>query len=541
MSRHKINRRTFLGGGMAAAGLLGSGIFTEAIAGGEPLAETTSGKIRGIAKDRVFAFRGVPYGASTAGEGRFLPPKKPAAWAGVKDCFELGHRAPQPMPGIEPPEVIATDRMEAQGEDCLVLNLWTPAIGSGKRPVMVWLHGGGFASGSAGFAIYDGANLARKRDVVVVGVNHRLNAFGYLYLADLGGPKYAQASNVGMLDIVAALEWVRDNISRFGGDPNNVTIFGQSGGGAKVATLMAMPAAKGLFHRAIMQSGGSLRANTRENATKAAAAMLAALGLKPNQVDELQKLPMDKLVAAARGPAAFGLAPVVDGKTLPVNPFDPTAPAISANVPILTGTTETEMTFFFGGSMMPQPLDDMDNAALHERMKQFLRSSDADADKVIAVYKKVFPKISNIDVYLKATADVGIRELILTQADRKVAQGKAPAYVYYFTWRSPVREGKLKSYHTLEIPFVFENVDEAKSMTGSGQDRYALQDKISEAWVNFARTGNPSGRGVGTWPAYNTTDRPTMILDNQCKVVNDPNKEERPVLASIKRAPGGPF
>jgi len=406
---------------------------------------------------------------------------------------------------------------------------------------MVWLHGGGCVGGSASFSIYDGANLARKQDVVVVGVNHRLNAFGYLYLAEIGGAKYAQSSNVGQMDIVAALEWVRDNISKFGGDPGKVTIFGQSGGGGKVSTLLAMPSAKGLFHRAIVQSGAALRATPTDVATKNATAFLAALGLKANQVDDLQKMPMDKVIAALRGPAGAAFGPVVDGKTLPTHPFDPAAPDASATVPMLLGSTETEMAFFAGGPLFPYSLDSLDDAGLKQNLKKFLRADDADTAKVIGVYKRVHKNISDIDVFMTATADVGVRAAVLTEADRKVAQAKAPAYVYYFDWRSPVREGKMKSYHTLEIPFAFANVDLAKTMTGTGEDRYALQDKMSEAWANFARTGNPSGNGVGTWPAYSATARPTMVLGKQCRVVNDPHKEERQVIASIKRAPGGPF
>ena len=340
-----------------------------------------------------------------------------------------------------------------------MLNVWSQGLGTGKRPVMVWLHGGGFVGGSASYSIYDGANLARKQDVVVVGVNHRLNAFGYLYLAEIGGAKYAQSSNVGQMDIVAALQWVRDNIAKFGGDPGNVTIFGQSGGGAKVSTLLAMPSAKGLFHRAIVQSGAALRGTPPDVATKNATAFLAALGLKPNQVDDLQNMPMDKVIAALRGPAGAAFGPVVDGKTLPTHPFDPTAPDASATVPMLIGSTETEMAFFAGGPLFPYALDPLDDAGLKQNLKKFLRADDADTAKVIDVYKKVHKNISDIDVFMKATADVGVRTMVLTEADRKVAQAKAPAYVYYFSWRSPVREGKMKSYHTLEIPFAFANVD----------------------------------------------------------------------------------
>ncbi|MGB6942547.1 MAG: carboxylesterase family protein, partial [Bryobacteraceae bacterium] len=418
-------------------------------------------------------------------------------------------------------------------EDCLVLNVWTPSATPGhKRPVMVWLHGGGFTSGSGGFKIYDGVKLAGNHDVVVVTVNHRLNAFGYLYLADLGGAKYANASNAGMLDIVAALQWVHDNISSFGGDPGNVTIFGQSGGGAKVSTLLAMPSAQGLFHRAVIESGASIRGIPRDAANKSTEAFLAKVGLKPNQIDELQRLPVDRLLQAMAGggPASVpGLrfGPVVDGKTLPANPFDPTAPEISANVPLLIGTTQTEVTFFAG-----QQLDPIDEAAMRQRVKQTFRTSDAEVDKIIAVYQKVNPGISNIDVALESASDTFTWTNAITAAERKAALGKASTYMYYFKWRSPVRDGKLKAMHCMEIPFVFDNPDAGKPMTGSGEDRYALAAKISGAWVAFARSGNPSQKGLA-WPAYTTAKRATMILDDKCEVVDDPRREVRLALASL--------
>jgi para-nitrobenzyl esterase len=532
-----MNRRSFIGRGAAAAGLLTGGAFHILGAGKNegatagPVVETAYGKIRGTQQNKVLAFRGVPYGASTAGEMRFMPAAKPKPWTGVIDTVELGHRSPQSLPGIEPPEVAATDRKEPMGEDCLVLNVWTQSTRPGKRPVMVWLHGGGYSSGSAGFTIYDGANLARYHDVVVVGVNHRLNVFGYLYLAGMGGAKYAESSNVGQMDIVAALEWVRDNIAKFGGDPNNVTIFGQSGGGGKVSNLLAMPPAKGLFHRAIIQSGANLRSTPVEDANKSTEMYLAKLGLKADQIDALQKMPMQQLIDAMRGVRGLRLAPVVDGKTLDRHPFDPDAPAISANVPILLGTVETEDTFFRG-----TPLDDMNDAELHDHAKRVLRTDDADADRIIAVYKKVHAKSPNIDIYLKLAADSTRRTNAITLADRKMAAGKAPAYLYYFDWRSPVREGKLKSYHTLEIPFAFHNLDKASTMTGDGPERLPLEDKISTAWTTFARTGNPSTKALRTWPAYNPQARPTMILNTASKVVNDPNKEERLALATVKRS-----
>lgn len=526
-----MNRRIFLQSTpLAAMGVTLAKTWAAPTSAGSsgPIVETTAGKVRGVIENKVAAFRGVPYGASTAGSRRFLPPAKPEAWTGVKDTIELGHRSPQGPSGLIP-EVAAVDAKEPDGEDCLVLNVWTPSASSSaslghKRPVMVWLHGGGFTSGSGGFKIYDGVNLAGRHDVVVVTVNHRLNAFGYLYLADLGGAKYADASNVGNLDIIAALEWVRDNISHFGGDPGNVTIFGQSGGGAKVSTLLAMPAAQGLFHRAVIESGAALRGIPREAANKNTEAFLAKLGLKPNQADELENMPLDRLIQALSG-GRFGA--VVDGKTLPANPFDPAAPAISANVPLLIGTTQTEVTFFAG-----QQLDPIDDAALHGRVKQGIRASDADTDKVIGVYKKLDPAISNIDLYLESASDSMMWVNALAAAERKAALGKAPVYMYYFKWRSPVRDGKLKAMHCMEIPFVFDNPDAGKPMTGSGEDRYALASKISGAWAAFAHTGNPSQKGLA-WPAYESSKRATMILDDKCELVDDPRREVRLALTSL--------
>jgi len=531
-SKQKIDRRSFLGrGGAAASVLMGA---TKALtaarneSGEGPVVETGSGKIRGVVIDKVYAFKGVPYGASTAGAGRFMPPVKPQPWTEIKDTTQIGHRSPQQHGILEPlPEVGAADRQNPMGEDCLVVNVWSNGLkGSRKRPVMVWLHGGGFASGSGDYSIYDGANMARKRDVVVVTVNHRLNVFGYLYLADVGGAKYADASNAGHRDIVLALEWVRDNIANFGGDPANVTIFGQSGGGGKVATLMAMPAAKGLFHRAICQSGASIKGMSRENATKTAQGLLTKLNLKPDQLDQLQNMPFDQLTEAIKG--VGGLAPVVDGKTLPHDPFDPGAPEESATVPLLIGTVEEEINFFAG-----TPLDPIDDASLHTRVKQTTRTDDATADRLIAVYKKGRPNKSNVEIYQIIASDATFSGSVHTEADRKVAQGKAPVYKYYFTWQSTAREGKLRSFHTLEIPFVFENVDEGKSMTGSGQDRYALSDKMSAAWTAFARTGNPNVKGLPHWPAFTADQRATMIFNDESKLVNDPYKEERLAIAAL--------
>lgn len=536
-----MDRRSFLSyGAMATASFFARGAFQQARAqylgcsSPSAVVRTTAGRVRGITRDKVSAFVGIPYGASTAGARRFMPPSKPDSWTGVREAVEFGPRSPQ-GPSNLIPEVAATDRREPASEDCLRLNVWTPGLGAGHRPVMVWLHGGGYSQGSGAFIVYDGANLACRHDVVVVTVNHRLNVFGYLYLAELGGEKYANSSNVGMLDIVAALEWVRDNIATFGGDPSNVTIFGQSGGGGKVSTLMAMPSAKGLFHRAVVESASAIRGVPKDEATKWAESYLSTLGVKSNQIDEIQNIPVEQLVTAmgdggAVGGASIRLAPVVDGHSLPRNPFDPDAPEISATIPLLIGSVETEVTFLRG-----TPLDPMDDDALHAHVKQVLRGADdRSVDRLIDVYRKGRPIISNTDLYLILASDATFRAGVLTEAERKADQGTASVYMYYFTWKSPVRDGKLRTFHTLEIPFVFDNVDLATAMSGSAQERYALEDKISSAWVAFARTGNPSHKGLPNWPTFNTKQRATMILNNECEVVDDPNGEERQTLRAIQ-------
>ena len=527
MTHDKMNRRTFIGTG-AAALIIGSKSAWAAETKPGLTVETTSGKIRGLVVEKVNAFKGIRYGAPTSGANRFMPPVKPASWTGVKDAFEFGEEAPQ-GPHTEIAEVATTIPKLTVGEDCLVLNVWTNST-SGRRPVMVWLHGGGFTSGNGCYTMYEGANLARKHDVVVVTINHRLNAFGYMYLAGIGGEKYAQSSNIGQMDIVAALNWVKDNIAKFGGDPGNVTIFGQSGGAGKVSTLMAMPAAKGLFHRAIIQSGANLRGTAKDAATKTAESFMMKVGAKT--VDDLQKMPMAQLIAVASagpGPGALQFNPVLDGKTLIDGPFDPTAPSLSGDIPILIGTTEYEITFF--PNTKYDPLDD---AALKNAVKQTLRTDEANAEKVAAAYKKGRPGLANLDYNLIISSD-DFRARVVTQAERKAAQ-KAPVYMYYFTWQSPVTGGKLKSFHTLDIPFAMANVDEAKGMTGTGEDRYTLQDRMSTAWTTFARTGNPNHKGLPTWPAFDNVKRSTMILDKECKVVNDPHGEERQFLASLRRS-----
>jgi para-nitrobenzyl esterase len=468
----------------------------------------------------VSVFKGIPYGTAN----RFEAPRKAESWTGVRNTANFGPAAPQPAFTAPPPALaeIITDP-GPMGEDCLVLNIWTPATDSAKRPVMVWLHGGGFSYGSGASPAYAGTELAAKRDVVVVTVNHRLNLFGYLYLAQLGGGRYADSGNAGMLDIVLALEWVRDNIAVFGGDPDNVTIFGESGGGWKVSTLMAMPAAQGLFHKAIVQSGPFLRAMTPDRATQVAVAVLSRLGLQPNQAGELENLPMGRLLegvyAIPGGPLA--ITPVVDGRSVPTHPFHPVAPAISAGVPLLIGSTATETT------LLEPPPDHLDDSALLAKTKERMGLDDAAAERLLAVYKKTHG--DNVEAWLALASDNFMRINSIRQAEAKAAQNAAPAYMYLFTWRTPAFDGKLRSPHALEIPFVFDHPDVWPSFT-AGEQRYALADKMSAAWTEFARTGKPSHPELPDWPTYTTDRRATMIFDNECRVADDPYGEDRAAL-----------
>lgn len=553
-----INRRSFLGlgiglgtGAVAAAGLKGASAWAVAdaesnIIGSSPVVDTTAGKVRGLRTYHVNSYKGIPYGASTAGAGRFLPPAKPAAWTGVREAYELGLRSPQLQAHIVC-EMGVMDRTEPMGEECLCLNVWSrEPMSGGKRPVMVWLHGGGYSGGSDGFLQYDGSNLAAKHDVVVVGVNHRLNIFGFLYLADLGDERFAQASNVGMLDIVAALEWVRDNIANFGGDPSNVTIFGQSGGGGKVSTLLGMPAAKGLFHRAIAMSGSAVTGVPREKATEAAEAILAKVNLDKNRIADLQKLSMYQLLQLTAGQPGgggpgggglgFQLAPVVDGRTIPANNFEPVATQISADVPLMIGSTETEITW--NTNQFYDPLDD---AELHSQLKRALRTSDDGAvDRVIAVYRKNRPQASNLDLFLIAGSDGSqFRIGTDTEAIRKAQLGRAAVYRYYFQWYSPVRGGMLRAMHTMDIPFVYDNVDIAVTEVGTGPERQALADRMSRAWVAFARSGDPNHPGLPHWPAFNDREKATMVFNDVCTMVNDPYGEEKAAIAAAMKTEHG--
>ena len=498
------------------------------------LAEISSGKLRGVVKDGVHTFKGIPYGAPTGGAARFKPASKVAPWSGVRDALEFGPRAPQNDNSFGLiPELMALFNAEPipMSEDCLVLNVWTPALDGRKRPVMFWCHGGAFISGSGASGWYDGTNLARKGDVVVVTLNHRLGSLGYMHLDDLGGDAYASSGNVGMLDIVEALKWVRDNIASLGGDAGNVTIFGESGGGAKVSVLMAMPAAHGLFHKAIMQSGVAVTVMDRSNATETASMVLHELGLDAKQIDKLHSVPAENLIKAQTAVQAkvgmglgalanrrrLGFNPVFDGKILPSHPFEPTAPKISANVPLMIGTNKDEILLF-----APQ-LADLDEAGMQSRMKAFLGDG---GERTIEAYRRARPNASGGEIASAIASDGFLRIASIKLAERQAAQHAAPVFMYLFTWETPVLGGKLKSPHALEIPFVFDNVATDR-LSGDSETKYALAEKMSDTWLKFAHTGDPNNASIPKWPAYSPEHRATMIFDNQCRVENDPMGAER--------------
>jgi para-nitrobenzyl esterase len=544
----RLDRRRFLmQSAFAGAALIApAGRLAWATGPSPPVVDTSSGKIRGAAVDGILAFKGIPYGASTAGANRFMPPQKPVPWGGVREALDWAGHAPQAFAGQRRPEVTALSGVPdkvAVSEDCLTLNLWTPGLDAGKRPVMVWFHGGAFSYGSANTPRTAGANLAHRGNVVVVTVNHRLNIFGFLDLAQLGGKEFAHSGNAGMLDLVAALEWVRENVANFGGDPGNMTIFGQSGGGGKVSALLAMPAAKGLFQRAIVMSGAGIRMAEHERATKLADVVLAELGLKSTQLDQLQALPLERLLAAIEpaqkklAPPAFrlldryGFGPVVDGRDLPHHPFDPTATDVSDEVPVMVGGTKDENAIFLA------PDDLVWNRTLTEdQLKTRVAEVAAgDTDAVLALYRRMHPGMNPAELLVEITTDAKfwVRSVLL--AERKAAKAKAPVYMYSFNWQTPVLDGKLMAPHALDVPFVFDTLD-AVGITGHSPAAGAIAATESTTWAGFARAGIPDNKLIPHWPAYTAADRATMTIDTEWRVENDPQHEARLLWTRIASA-----
>jgi para-nitrobenzyl esterase len=555
-----MKRRTFLqatGGSLALQclwGRVGPALAAQAAQPGQTV-ETTSGKVRGLAGRGVSSFKGLRYGASTAGANRFQPPARPAPWTGVSDAFDYGPRAWQPFRPMIPEIGDALTGSGPMDEDCLRLNVWTPAPGRGQRPVMVWFHGGGQRTGSGNSIFYDGAELARKHEVVVVTVTHRLNALGYLWLAGLpaSGERFARTANLPLLDLTAALQWVRDNIAQFGGNPGNVTIFGQSGGGGKTAMLSAFPAAKGLFHRAIIMSTLADTAITGLDPARALDAtelLFRRLGVTAATADRLLAMPPQQIIDALTGGSVAGgqagqtgpandislrYVPVVDGKTLPAHPFEPGASPISADIPMMLGSNECE-GIPYGNPDDPYWTSEPTTAVeLRERVKRIVPLDDSEADRLIALYKAGRPTDNFGDLAAVMAGDSSaLRLSAFTIAERKFAQGRAPAYLYYFNWRSPVRNGKLRTMHCMELPFVFDHPDAISFMTGTGADRAALATAMSSAWVAFARTGNPNHAGIPTWSPFNPTMWGTMVFGSKTAFANDPHGEERRAMQAAR-------
>ncbi|HVG54684.1 MAG TPA: carboxylesterase family protein [Vicinamibacterales bacterium] len=527
------SRRTFVKhAAVLLAGAQASRWVSLAAAGQTPgaVVETAAGRVRGAAEAGVNIFKGIPYGGTTAGRNRFMPPTKPTPWTGTLVALDYGPSAPQGSGDVAP-------QSPSQSEDCLVLNVFTPALGGGRnRPVMVWLHGGGFSTGSGSQPILDGTSLAHTHDVVVVTINHRLNVLGSTYLGEAAGPDFALSGCVGMLDIVAALEWVRDNIGRFGGDPNLVTIFGQSGGGRKVATLMAMPAAKGLFHRAIIESGAMLRLTTEADAIHATDLLLIELGLMADQARELQTVPIERLLAAAsevsskitlREPGMTANTPMIDGKALPGHPWDPAAPALSADIPLLIGYARTEETLY--DRPTPETLA-LDENGLRKRAAARV---GGDPDRVIDAFRKAHPKATPWDLWILIATDHPRGTYARELAKRKALQARAPAFFYRFDWETPEGGGHMRSPHTIEIPFVFNNIRIAGPLISKMAQAHALAEKVSAAWVAFARTGNPNIPKLPKWPAYSAASRDTMLFNNESRVEQDPDKGPRLVMEEV--------
>ncbi|HTO54070.1 MAG TPA: carboxylesterase/lipase family protein [Myxococcota bacterium] len=504
----------------------------------EPIVETSAGKLRGTSQRGIHRFAGVPYGEPTGGERRFRPPQARAPWAGVRDALDFGPICPQLGSLVDPAQsdarTVGSVRYLPQSEDCLVLNVWTPGLSDGRRrPVMVWLHGRGFSAGAGSESMYDGANLARRGDVVVITVNHRLNAFGYLHLADLLGEDFSGSGVAGLLDVVVALEWVRDNAAAFGGDPGNVTLFGESGGGVKVSTMLALPAAKGLFQRAIVQSGPGLRGVERATAQAFTERLLAALEIPAADARKLQQLaPQQILDAVARMPAGargsgpfllganamFQLSPVVDGSHFPVHPFHPTAAPSGAQVPLLVGTNFDEAALFVAADPKRRRLSEDE---LRKRLVPMLGDK---LERVLGTYQRTRPEATPWDLYI-AIATEPTRIMSIRLAERKSEVGAAPAYMYLFSWASDFMGGLFKSAHALEIPFVFDNA-ESVPLTGSRADRAQLAELMTATWLAFARTGDPNHAAIPHWRPYTKERRDTMILDVPCRAEQAPRQEE---------------
>ena len=520
-TRLSPSRRGLLTGAAAGcAGLLlpAAGWSAE---GPAPVARTRGGPVRGFLDKGIRVFKGLRYGQDTTGR-RFLPPLPPRPWTETQDATAYGPASPQRA------------KEGTTSEDCLFLNVWTPALDGGRRPVMVYIHGGAYSTGSGSAALYDGVNLCRRGDVVVVTLNHRLNVFGYAYLARLGAADLTDSGNAGQLDLVLALQWVRDNIAAFGGDPGRVMLFGQSGGGAKIATLMAMPAASGLFHRAATMSGQQVTASGPGNATRRAEAWLEALKLSPDRVDEARRLPAERLLEAsgAQDPVlGFGglyFGPVLDERTLTRHPFYPGAPALSAGVAMIIGNVHDETRAFMGGDPTNFTVD---WAGLPAKLTQPNLRVDADPATVIAEYRRLYPTYTASQVLFAATTASRSWRAAVIEAELRAEAG-TPAYVYELDWATPRDGGKFGAEHTDDIQLVFDNIDKPGARA-EGPQAQQMADQMSEAFIAFARTGDPNTKAIPRWEPYALPRRRTMVFNVPARLVDDPRGGERRFFAQF--------
>jgi para-nitrobenzyl esterase len=551
--RNQLSRRRALllpataGIGAALAGPASASDSTKTATHQEPgicstprsaIANTQYGKVRGFVSGGVLTFKGVPYGQNTGGENRWLPAKPPVPWKDEYPALIYGPNCPQHLHSWDIEQSFLQDWDDGyQGEDMLKLNIWTPSL-TGKRAVMFYIHGGGMTFGSSyELPSHEGAQMARHHDVVQVSVNHRLNVLGFFDLSEIGGPAYADSANVGMTDLVAALRWVRDNISNFGGDPDRVMIYGQSGGGSKVTTLLGMPSAAGLIHRASAQSGGGGNPPSSEQSRELAREIVKELGLQPNDLASLRKMEWAKLYAAGEtaiakinppakptlvfgpvftGAPSVGWGPTLDGRSITVRSFRDEAPEVSRNVPMLIGSVSEE-----SNRMLSRPTEAEWRATIARVI------GDASAAAFVAAMKKAHPEKS-IRTLSYAVGGITARTNVVRMAEMKYKLKAAPVFTYYFTWQSPMLEDA-GAWHTAELAFCFDNTKRCEQGTGNTPEAQKLAKTMATAWANFARTGVPSQPGL-TWAPFDPARGQTMVFDNHCRMVDDPEGELRKML-----------
>ncbi|MCC4615009.1 carboxylesterase/lipase family protein [Xanthomonas campestris pv. asclepiadis] len=516
-------RRTLLRGGLLATaaaalpGVAGAAAPPPPREDSAPLARVRGGALRGYRDQGICVFKGIPYGGDTAAR-RFQAPVVETPWQDVRDAGAYGAAAPQ-LKASEP-----------TSEECLFLNVWTPGLrDGGKRPILFYIHGGGYTTGSGSDPLYDGVRLCKRGDVVVVTVNHRLNLFGYLSLAQLGDVGFADSGNAGQLDLIQALQWVRQHAGEFGGDAGNVTVFGQSGGGAKIATLMAMPAARGLFHRAWTMSGQQVTVAGPRAATQRAQLLLDALKLAPGELARIRTLPVAQLLAAAqlRDPSrvensALYFGPVLDARNVPVHPFWPTAPLQSARIPLVIGNTRDETRAFLGNDAKNFALS-WDELPARLESQQYV---DLLPQVVIAEYRRLYPQYSPSDVFFAATTAGRSWRGAVEEAEARARQG-APTWVYQLDWGSPLDGGKFGAFHTLDIPLVFDTIAQPGARTGDSADAQRMAAQMSQALLAFARSGDPNHRGLPHWTPYSLQRRETLLFDTPSRLEHDPRGGER--------------